>query len=203
MELAYPDPPLTDTVVRLRPWEPRDTPCVQEAGSDPRIPAGTSVPAVFTQAEGLAFIRRQQERISNDEGVSLAITERDIDRAVGLIFLPRRPQPRVMGMGYWVVPSARGRGLGTRAVNLASAWALRSLGAARIEAWVELHNEPSQRLLSSAGFVREGVLRAFLPIGDRQADVVSFSRILEDLTPDLGHGVAADRGRQGQNGEST
>ena len=183
MDLAYPDPPLTDTVVRLRPWEPRDTPCVQEAGSDPRIPAGTSVPAVFTEAEGLAFIRRQQQRICDDEGVSLAVTERHTDQAVGLIWLPRRPQPRVLGIGYWVVPSGRGRGLGTRAVDLASAWALRSIGAARVEAWVELDNEPSQRLLSSAGFVHEGVLRAFLRIGDRQADVVCFSRILEDLTP--------------------
>jgi hypothetical protein len=43
MNLAYPDPELTDGVVRLRPWIDGDLDCVREAGLDPRIPAGTTV----------------------------------------------------------------------------------------------------------------------------------------------------------------
>jgi ribosomal-protein-alanine N-acetyltransferase len=86
-----------------------------------------------------------------------------------------------LGLGYWIVPGARGRGLGTSAARLASQWGIRVLGAARVEAWVELDNEPSQRLLSSAGFMREGVLRAFLPIGETQVDAMVFSRTTGDL----------------------
>src|SRR4051794_40132897 len=63
MDLAYPDPELTDGVVRLRPWSEDDLDCVREAATDPRISAGTTVPAVFTPEEGLAFIGRQRQRI--------------------------------------------------------------------------------------------------------------------------------------------
>jgi hypothetical protein len=51
---------------------------------------------------------------------------------------------------------------------------------ARVEAWVEPGNETSQRLLSCAGFTREGVLRSFLGFGAARADVVVFARIAED-----------------------
>jgi RimJ/RimL family protein N-acetyltransferase len=49
---------------------------------------------------------------------------------------------------------------------------------ARVEAWVDPDNEPSIRLLASAGFKREGLLRAFLDYGDRRGDAVVFSRIV-------------------------
>ena len=153
---------------------------MREAGTDPDIPAATTVPVVFSPEEGLAFIRRQQQRIERGEGVSLAIADPSTDRALGLAWLPVRPQPGVMGLGYWLVPSARGRGLGTRAVRLAVTWALGGAGMARVEAWVEPDNLPSQRLLVAAGFTREGVLRSFLSFSGRRADAVVFSRTTQD-----------------------
>lgn len=180
MDLAYPDPALNDGVVRLRPWHESDLDCVREAGADPDIPAGTTVPAVFSPEEGLAFIARQQQRIVSGEGVSLAIADATSDRALGLAWLPVRPQPGVMGLGYWVVPRARGRGIGTRGVRLAVAWALSTAEVARVEAWVEPDNLPSHRLLSSAGFTREGVLRSFLSLKDGRSDAVVFSRTSQD-----------------------
>ena len=57
--IAYPDPPLADGIVALRRWTPDDLDCVEEATQDPAIPKGTTVPAVFTRAEGLAWIERQ------------------------------------------------------------------------------------------------------------------------------------------------
>jgi ribosomal-protein-alanine N-acetyltransferase len=184
VRLAYPDPALTDGVVLLRPWTPGDLKCVEEAAADPTIPAGTSVPAVFSPEEGLAFIERQGLRIDHGEGVSMAVADAGTDRAVGLIWLPLRPQPGVVGLGYWVVPRARGTGVGTRAVRLATNWALTLSGAARVEAWVEPENAPSQRLLTAAGFVREGVLRSFLHLDDRRADAIVFSRVIQDLQSD-------------------
>lgn len=176
MAPTYPTPDLSDDMVRLRRWSERDLDCVEQAGRDIRIPIGTTVPAIFSREAGLGFIHRQWQRIENGEGISLAITEASTDRAVGLVFLGVRPQAGVMGLGYWVVPDARGRGIGTRAVRLASAWALDVAGVARVEAWVEPTNAASVRLLVSAGFRREGLLRSFLSFGDRRADVIVFSR---------------------------
>ena len=79
---------------------------------------------VFTPAAGQAFIERQWGRIERDEGISLAIHSRDEARAVGLLVLMVRPQPAVVGVGYWIVPSARRMGFVTRALALASTWAI-------------------------------------------------------------------------------
>jgi ribosomal-protein-alanine N-acetyltransferase len=175
--LAYPDPDLTDGMVRLRRWAERDLACVKAAAEDVRIPAGTTVPAVFSPEAGRAFVRRQWSRAERGEGISLAIAGAGTDEALGLAWLPVRAQPGVAGLGYWVIPSARGRGVATRAIRLLSSWALGDGGFARVEAWVEPGNEPSLRALASAGFVREGVLRSFLADGDRRADAVVLARI--------------------------
>ena len=178
--LSYPDPELSDGVIRLRRWREDDIDSISQAATDPRIPEGTTVPALYTPAAARSFIHRQWSRQRNGEGVSLAIADAAGDEARGLIWLAVRPQAGVIGIGYWVVPSARRRGLGARAVRLASAWALQGAGLARVEAWVEPDNVASQRLLASAGFTREGVLRSFLAFGNRRADAVVFSRTAED-----------------------
>ena len=97
-----------------------------------------------------------------------------------MVWLGVRPQPRVFGIGYWVVPAARGRGLARRAVRLATRWALLQ-GVARVEAWVEPDNEPSHHVLRAAGFQREGVLRSFLAFEARRADAVVYSCVASDL----------------------
>lgn len=176
MALSYPSPDLTDGVVTVRPWRDEDLECVAAAATDPRIPAGTTVPAVFTREAGLAFIARQRRRVEDGEGVSLAIEA--AGRAVGLIWLGVRPQPGVVGLGYWVIPEARGQGFGKRAVRRAAGWALDTVGVARLEAWVAPGNIPSQRLLASSGFQLEGRLRRFLDGG--RTDALVFSRVVED-----------------------
>src|SRR5581483_3549379 len=112
MVLTYPDPPLRDGVVGLRAWQDRDVACVRQAASDPRIPGGTTVPAIYTYDDALAFIERQRWRLVAGEGISQAITDVSSDRAVGLLWLGGRPQAGVLGLGYWVVPDARRRGFG-------------------------------------------------------------------------------------------
>jgi ribosomal-protein-alanine N-acetyltransferase len=180
MELSYPDPALSDGVVLLRPWSDGDVDCVRDAATDASIPAGTTVPTVFTPEAGLAFISRQRQRIEGGEGVSLAIADASTGRACGLTWLGVRPQPGVMGLGYWVVPNARGQGFGTRAARLAVDWALSELDVARVEAWVEPDNLASQRLLLAAGFRREGILPSSLSFNERRADAIVFSRTTQD-----------------------
>jgi len=174
--MAYPDPPLTDGTVRLRPWSLSDLACVEEASTDRRIPEGTTVPANYTDLAGRAYLERQWARARDGEGISLAISEARGDRAVGSIVLMNRPQAGVSGVGYWMAPSARRHGYASRAAKLLSDWALTS-GYARVEAWVEPENLASQQVLMSAGFEREGQLRSFLAFPTRRSDAVVFSRV--------------------------
>lgn len=178
MLLAYPSRPLTGGSVRLRPWRiPDDLPCVEAAATDPDIPAGTTVPAVYSPEAGRAFLARQHGRLEHGEGISLAVARGNSDEAVGLMYLDRRPQPWIAGLGYWLVPAARGQHLATPAIRLATEWALAELDVVRVEAWVAPDNLPSQRVLAHAGFAREGRLRGFLQFRGATTDGLVFSRV--------------------------
>ncbi|GAB1693317.1 GNAT family N-acetyltransferase [Krasilnikovia sp. M28-CT-15] len=175
--LSYPDPALSDGRIGLRRWRETDVECIRLAGMDPRIPRGTTVPAVYTPDEGLAFIHRQWRRVESGEGVSQAIVEAASDRAVGLMWVAVRPQPHVGGLGYWIVPPARGQGVATAAVRLAVPWVMDAWDLRRLEAWVEPENLASQRVLSRAGFQQEGRLRNFLTHDHQSSDALVFSII--------------------------
>lgn len=178
MRLRYPSPPLADDRVLLRPWQETDLDCVEQASRDPAITTETSVPERFTPAEGLAFVHRQGERLEAGVGISQAVVDLQGGQAVGLAILVARPQPEVAGIGYWVVPAARGQGLGRRAVRLLSSWALDELGVERVEAFTRTGNLASQRALEAAGFVREGVRRGLLRDADgTPADGVVLARL--------------------------
>lgn len=72
--LDYPDPPLDDGVVRLRPWSDTDLETVVEASRDPYIPKVTTVPAPFTKGAGTRWIERQRARRTSGTGLSETVS---------------------------------------------------------------------------------------------------------------------------------
>jgi RimJ/RimL family protein N-acetyltransferase len=172
---------LNDGTVVLRLWEERDLGCVEEGSRDPEIPEGTTVPATFTAAEGLAWIERQWGRQEKSEGLSLAIADERSDEALGNITLLFRQQPGTIAIGYWLVERVRGRGLGSRAVALLARWALTDAALERVEALVVPDNVASQRVLEKAGFRREGHLRSYLVFETRRTDALIYSLLPADL----------------------
>jgi RimJ/RimL family protein N-acetyltransferase len=172
---------LGDGTIVLRRWQESDLDCVEEAGSDPDIPSGTTVPATYTPAEGRAWIERQWGRQENDEGLSLAVADAASCEALGNINLLFRRQPGTAAIGYWLVPRVRGQGLGSRAVALLAHWALADTPLERLEALVLPGNVASQRVLEKAGFRREGMLRSHLVIGDRRVDALMFALLPSDV----------------------
>ena len=147
----------------------------------------------------MAWIEAQWQRERDGAGVSLAIAPADSGEALGCISLLARPQPGTaptghpdglvfvpqagtVGLGYWVLERARRRGLASRAVALLTCWVFAETGMARIEALVEPDNLASLRVVEKAGFVREGLLRAYLgpePDGGR-ADAYVYSLLASD-----------------------
>lgn len=172
-----PEPVLDDGIVRLRRWAVTDLPCVKAASDEGVIPVGTTVPRLFTKEAGREWIERQHSRVTRGQGWSVAITELPKGTAVGCAVLLLRPQEGVAGVGYWLAPSARGRGLASRAVALLTEWGLREVGLARVEAWVEPGNRASVDVLTRCGFECEGRLRSFLSFSTRRADALVFSRV--------------------------
>ena len=181
MPLDYPNPILESPRILLRAWSLDDLACVAEAATDPDIPRGTTVPAVYTRPAGRAWIERQWSRQTTGQGLSLAVVEVESQRAVGLVFLGLRPIEGHCEIGYWLVPSARERGLGTEAVGLASRWVLTTTAVYRLYALVEPHNEASLGVLSKCDFASEGVLRSYLKFDDGMHDAMVLSLLEGDV----------------------
>jgi RimJ/RimL family protein N-acetyltransferase len=66
---------------------------------------------------------------------------------------------RSFEVGYWLRPSAEGRGFVTESVRLLVDLAFGRLHARRVELWCDANNERSRRVAERCGFVLEGRLR--------------------------------------------
>ena len=152
---------------------------MREASGDPYIPLITSVPGVFSEAEGVAFIERQWSRARLGEGYSFVIADATTDRGIGAITLRKVDEGRA-SIGYWIVKSARGRGASGHALRAVAAWGLGDLRIARLELTVEPWNTASIVIAERCGFRREGILRAWLRIGTERPDVFMYSRLPGD-----------------------
>jgi ribosomal-protein-alanine N-acetyltransferase len=177
VDLSSRQPALSDGVINLRPWAYGDLGCVREASVEGIVPEGTTVPVDYSETAGREFVERQWSRTSSGQGWSLAIANAATDEALGCAVLLLRRQAQVAGIGYWLMPAARGFGYAARAVSMLTDWGLGAGGLERIEAWVEPVNVASASVLERCGYQCEGRLRSFLSFPTRRADALVFSRI--------------------------
>lgn len=167
---------------RLRGFEERDVPMVAEAGADPLIPLVSSVEAGTGAAQAEAFVARQQRHLRDGYAYSFVVADAATDRGLGSIglWLHEVDEGRAT-VGYWVVPSARGRGAARHALRALSTWALRDLGIPRLQLHVEPWNQPSVRTAEGAGYRCEGLLRSWQAVGGERRDMYVYSLLAADL----------------------
>jgi RimJ/RimL family protein N-acetyltransferase len=183
-ELGYPEPGLGDEVVLLRAWRESDLPAVLGSMNDPlllRYTAPTGGP--YTEEEARGFFAEQERERLRGVALNFALAEPADPGAVlggGSVYDVDTHLGRA-GVGYWLTPQARGRGVATHAVRLMARWAFSDLGTARLELTCSPDNVASQRVAERAGFVREGVLRSHLPYKGARRDSVMFSLLPGEL----------------------
>ncbi|MEV0581708.1 GNAT family N-acetyltransferase [Nonomuraea sp. NPDC050310] len=144
------DRDLDDGVIRLREWTDEDAAWYAETVRDPLIQRFTTDPPTLTAAEVQAAIFRMRES-TTEEG--FLICDSTTGHRLGNIAL--RHDGQVGELSYWVAPTARHRGVATRAVRLFTAWSFREVGLR--ELWLRAHrdNLPSQQVALNAGFHRD------------------------------------------------
>ncbi|MEK9809035.1 MAG: GNAT family protein, partial [Candidatus Nanopelagicales bacterium] len=87
---------------------------------------------------------------------------------------------RAWNIGVALAPEHRGRGIGSAAQRILAEYLLRF--AERVEASTDVSNIAEQRALESAGFTREGILRAAQHRADgTHHDLVLYSLVTTDL----------------------
>jgi len=170
---------------RLRPWRMEDLPLVREASTDPYIPQLTSVPADYSEQAGREFVQRQWARAEAGVGYPFVIADARDDRPLGVVSLRMKDAADGRAnVGYWLAPSARGRGAALAAVRTLSVWAIDRLGLERLELTVEPWNTASARTAERAGYRAEGLMRSWQRIGGKRCDMTMYSLLPSDLKDD-------------------
>lgn len=155
-------PVLEANGIRLRPWRDEDGVHTEPLGNPAHhMPLGAA-PDDLTFDHWL-LVRR--ERSASGQGIVWCIADAASDRPLGamLVFSPSGPlsEPGAE-LGYFLYPSARGRGVATAAGDLAVEHAFAplakgGLGLSRLSAMTAADNVASNSVLERLGFVRWGI----------------------------------------------
>ena len=172
-------PTLQYGLVTLRPSAERDIDSIFNACQDPLIPAFTTVPANYTLDHAIDFVRSDPFSFSERRELRFVIDYGNGDDAqfAGVISLHTiNIKNHAAEIGYWMEKSMRGKGIGTIAAKMITDYGFRSLGFRRIDGLADVENAASQKLLTSAGFQKEGILRNKVTRDDgRQIDMALFA----------------------------
>jgi [ribosomal protein S5]-alanine N-acetyltransferase len=175
--IERPGAPLSDGDIVLRLFKEDDVPRLLEAARDPDIPRLTNLPKLESEDWARAWLERIEGLWRDGARATFAIADAASDDLLGSIGV--RLVDANGQIGYWVLASARGRGIATRALRLLADWAF-SVGFARLQLLTEPENAASQRVAANAGFRREGLLRSYIELKGRRADGIMFARLSGD-----------------------
>jgi RimJ/RimL family protein N-acetyltransferase len=182
VRVAFPDPPLAAAGIVLRRPDADDVPWITVARSNrelSRYIPGIAYP--YSQADARAFIEHVGQGWAEGTGAAFVIADAATGDGLGTIGLHLYPADAELAeVGYWLRREARGQGAATTAVRLVSGWAFTELGIRRLNLLTAPENAASQRVAERAGFMCEGLLRAWLPTAAGRRDSVMYSLLPDD-----------------------
>lgn len=156
-------PVLDDGLVRLRGHTDDDIDATVEMCRDPEFARWTTVPQPYTRDHAKTFIRdivaTGWERGDFRGWAIEARDETGHPRYAGNVDVRGRP---VADIGFGLHPWARGRGVMTRAVRLAAAWAFEQGDVAAVHWRSDVGNLASRRVAWACGFTFHGTVPRLL-----------------------------------------
>ena len=173
-------PTLADDAIRLVPLTSAHVPEVTALVPDAEVRSFTRFPTEPSPRFAGDWIAsyEQGERDGTRAGFAIESPEGEF-LGVGLVMNIER-EGRQAEIGYVVAPTARGRGVATRTLQLLTDWGFGELGLERIELWIDVANTASERVAERVGYVREGVLRSCWVKEDMRRDLGIWSRLRTD-----------------------
>jgi RimJ/RimL family protein N-acetyltransferase len=170
--------------VTLRSPAELDVSKIYEACQDPLIPKFTTVPPDYTMAHALDFVQRVSASMELKREIPFVIefgVGDDKEFAGVISFHTISLENHRAEIGYWMHAPMRGKGIGTIAAKMITNYGFTAMGFRRIEAAVDVENSASQKLLMSAGYNKEGILRQRVTRSDgSQIDMVELAVLDSD-----------------------
>lgn len=127
-------------------------------------------------------------RLHHMEVHRLAVVDLTDGELVGQVNWRAVGHGRTRACGAWnvsmaLLPAARGRGIGMRALRLLVDHLFATTDLDRLEAGTDVENVAAQRVLARCGFRAEGVLRGAQLRGGVRRDMMVYGLLRADLTP--------------------
>ena len=175
----WPKMPVRTQRIVLRLPESRDVDAIRKACVHPSTRWGIHVlPRPYRRRHAVEFVKKKRVQFRRRENLALAIVLPESGELVGMIELTiHSARERRAELGYWIAPEHRGRGYGTEAARTMCKLGFGVLGLHRIEARALARNKASIRVLESAGFRHEGLLRSRTRVGNRWWDEIRVARV--------------------------
>jgi RimJ/RimL family protein N-acetyltransferase len=161
-----------DVILRFPSLE--DVDGILPAFTDPELREAGNLPA-FGREELVGSIQELPSLADSGRLLALAALDARTEEVIGGGTLHHLDAERgIVEIGYFVLPHARGQGLGSHIARMLAEHAF-SLGVERVAAYVNVGNTPSERVVERAGFTREGVVRSLPKPDGRRVDKTLFS----------------------------
>lgn len=177
-------PTLTRGLITLRKPHLDDTQAVFDSCQDPLIPRFTAISDDYSMAHALDYVQRVDASVRTQRELPFVIEYGNGDDKVfaGTISFHSLSVKNSVGeLGYWMTASMRGKGIATTAARMLTDYGFATIGFKRIEGLVDRENVASLKLLESAGYQREGLLRKKIARDDgRQVDMYIYAALPED-----------------------
>jgi len=167
--------------ITLRPFRLSDLDDLLVWRTDEKVAKFCSWEPYTSKEQGISFI----ENIPNKFLWCKAICLHDC--AIGRVSLKSRTprdksRNKTAELGYVLASKYWGKGIVTYVVKQVVKVAFNELShLERVEAFVDVENVGSQRVLEKAGFQKEGTLRKYLVMKGKSRDMIIFSVLSNDL----------------------
>ena len=124
------------------------------------------------------FLQECNEQWRDGRNFSFGILHKEIEQVIGMISM--RPKAHNVDVGYVLARAYWGQGIMTEALTMLSDWCLEQPEIWRVEAYCDVDNMASARVMERSGMEREGRLRNYMRYSGRGAapqDAFLYARV--------------------------
>ena len=156
----------------LRPLSEADIEAIYQSCQDPLIPQFTTVPADYTIELAQGFVRSKTPNLFDErKAIHWVLTiNKDVSPAAfkinGETFLGPfsihsiEEHNHIGEIGYWLNKDVRGHGYSSIGCKIVTNYAFETLGFRRLAGLVDSDNHASKKVLLTAGFEHEGLMKS-------------------------------------------
>jgi len=142
----------------------------------------TWVEATYSVEDARRYARFAESQFEQLAGFDYSVRENGaIVGGIGLYHLEWAS--RLAHVGYWLAPSARGRGLITRATEALTTYGFEELHLHRLEIRCVVENRKSRAVAERIGYSLEGVLKDAYLLHGRFRDLALYAMLSENWNP--------------------